>query len=202
MKQDAIEMKEFLESPDLPGTIATETARNDAEAVKLAADLTESQLNWKPAADKWSIAQCLDHLAVSSAEFNSLFTEAITRGLRKWPVKDATTYRPSMVGGWLIKQIVPENPRKVSAPKVFKPSDSSLIQGALEKFLKQEELFLGFVQQAKGLDYNKTRLRSPVTALMRYSVADAFVITVVHGRRHLAQARRVSAESNFPKSQS
>ncbi len=51
------------------------------------------------------------------------------------------------------------------------------------------------MRQAKGLDYNKTRLRSPVTPLMRYSLADAFVVTVVHtlatsGARRGACAKR------------
>ena len=49
-----------------------------------------------------------------------------------------------------------------------------------------------------GLDYNKTRVRSPVTALLRYSLADAFVVIVVHSQRHLLQVRRVSQLSEFP----
>jgi len=58
--------------------------------------------------------------------------------------------------------------------------------------------FLDFVRGSTGIDYNKTRLRSPVTPLMRYSLADAFVITVLHGQRHLAQARRVREMPEFP----
>ncbi len=194
-------MKEFLESPDLLQTIADETIKNNDDAKRLAANLSEQQLNWKPAPDKWSIAQCLDHLAVTGAEFDALLTEAIERGRRKWPVAGSIPYRPSMLGGWLIRQIVPESKRKVNAPRVFKPSDASSIGGSLTKFLQQEESFLSFVRQASGVDYNKTRLRSPVTRLLRYSLADAFVITVVHGRRHLAQARRVVETPGFPQSQ-
>lgn len=84
------------------------------------------------------------------------------------------------------------------SPKVFRPSQSPAIEDALEKFLRQQADFLGFVAEAEGLDYNKTRLRSPVTPLMRYSLADAFVVTVVHGWRHLAQARRVREAPDFP----
>ncbi len=194
-------MKEFLESTDLLQTIVGETFRNNEEAQRLSANLSEQQINWKPATDKWSIAQCLDHLAVTTAEFDALFTEAIERGRRKWPVGVAIPYRPSMIGGWLIRQIVPENERKARAPKVFKPSGASAISGALDTFLQQEESFLGFVRQATGLDYNRTRLRSPVTRFVRYSLADAFVIIVVHGRRHLLQAQRVLETPGFPHSQ-
>jgi len=107
-------------------------------------------------------------------------------------------YQPTWVGGWLIRQVVPETVRKVSAPKVFRPAESPRIENALENFLGQQERFLGSVDDAQGIDFNKTRLRSPVTRFIRYSVADAFVVTVVHGWRHLAQARRVREESGFP----
>src|SRR5205814_3770428 len=98
---------------------------------------------------------------------------------------------------WLIRQLLPESTRKVPAPKVFRPSASD-IHGALEKFLEQQKIFLDFVGRTEGIDYNKTRLRSPVTPLMRYSLADAYVLTVVHGQRRLAQARRVRETSGFP----
>jgi hypothetical protein len=65
-------------------------------------------------------------------------------------------------------------------------------------FRQQQERFVRFVKDAAGIDYNKTKLRSPVTPLMRYSLADAFVLTVVHGRRHLGQAQRVRETPGFP----
>lgn len=191
-------MKVFLESKSLLQTVAAEAEKNNEAAKLLVAGLTEEQLNWKPASDRWSIAQCLDHLAVTSAQFNKLFTAAIERGGTKWPVNGPVPYRPSLVGGWLIKQVLPETTRKFPAPKVFRPSDSSDIQGALEKYLNQQASFIRFVNDSANLDYNKTRLRSPVTPLMRYSLADAYVVTVVHGWRHLAQARRVREAPEFP----
>lgn len=191
-------MKTFLESPNLLETIATEAAKVSEDAKRLVVGLTEQQLNWKPAADKWSIAQCLDHLAVSSEKFEPYLTAAIARGHEKWPVSSAVAYRPTWLGGWLVKQLLPENTKKIPAPKVFRPPEASTIHGALERFLKQQDEFLGFVNKAEGIDYNKTKLRSPVTPLMRYSLADAFVITAVHGQRHLGQARRVRETAGFP----
>ncbi|HEY5992933.1 MAG TPA: DinB family protein [Candidatus Udaeobacter sp.] len=191
-------MKEFLESPHFLHTIVAEAEKNNNVARNLASGLTEDQLNWKPAPEKWSIAQCLEHLAVTSSKFDPYFASALARARKANPIKSALTYRPTLVGGWLIKQVMPEAKRKVPAPKVFRPSESSAIHGALESFLKQQEKFLEFVLATDGVDYNKTRLRSPVTPLMRYSLADAFVVTVVHGQRHLGQARRVRETPGFP----
>lgn len=191
-------LKQFTDSSDFIATIVSEAEKNNATASQLVQGLTEEQLNWKPDAKQWSIAQCLEHLAVTSRQFNGYFNQLIEGARLKWPTNGAIPYRPSLVGGWLIKQVVPETTRKVSAPKVFKPSDSSSIQDALGLFLKQQEEFVRFVRESEGVDYNRARLRSPVTPLMRYSLADAFVVTIVHGYRHLAQANRVKAMPNFP----
>jgi hypothetical protein len=191
-------MKQFLESQDFLQTVIEEADRNSEEAQQLVAGLSDNQLSWTSSPDRWSIAQCLDHLAVTSRQFNSYFTTAIKQGREKWPVTSAVPYKPSWVGGWLIRQVVPETTRRVPSPMVFRPSQSALIEGVLEKFLNQQIMFLGFVREAQGIDYNKVRLRSPVTPFMRYSLADAFVVTVVHGWRHLAQAKRVRDTSGFP----
>lgn len=191
-------LKLFTESPNPLQTIVAEAEKNNEAARALVQGLSEEQLNWKPDAKQWSIAQCLEHLAVTSEQFNAYFKELIERARQNWPASGPIPYRPSLVGGWLIKQVVPETTRKVPSPKVFKPSESSAIHDALGTFLKQQDEFVSFVQQSQGIDYNRARLRSPVTPLMRYSLADAFVVTIVHGHRHLAQANRVKAMPNFP----
>jgi hypothetical protein len=191
-------MKLFLESQDFLQTILDEAGKNNYAARQLVSGLRDDQLNWKPAPEKWSIAQCLDHLAVTSSKFDPYFTAALARARKQWPVTSSPSYRPTLVGGLLIKQVVPETGRNLTTPKIFRPSESSNIHGALESFFKQQEQFLDFVRATGGVDYNKTRLRSPVTPLMRYSLADAFVVTVVHGQRHLAQARRVRETPGFP----
>jgi len=191
-------MKQFLESTDLLQTIASETEKVNSDARQLVAGLADAQFNWKPAPKAWSIAQCLEHLAVTSEKFDPDFARALARGREKRPASGAVRYRPTIIGGWLVKQLLPEAKRKMPAPGIFKPSEGSAIEGALERFLSQQEKFLGFVNDARGIDYNKIRLRSPVTPFMRYSLADALVMTVVHGQRHLAQARRVREMADFP----
>jgi len=191
-------MKQFLESPNLLQTITLEAEQNRAAAETLLAGLNEAQLGWISAPNSWSVAQCLDHLTTTSKAFEPYLATAIKRGSEKWPVSSPIPYRPSWVGGWLIKQVMPETVRKVPAPKVFQPSHIPAIENVLEEFLTQQTEFVRFVRKAEGVDYNKTRLRSPVTPLMRYSLADAFVVTVVHGWRHLAQARRVCETPGFP----
>ena len=191
-------MKPFLDSTGLLKTVMSEAEKNSDAARVLTADLTEGQLNWKPSTDQWSMAQCLEHLAVATKGFEKYFDAALELARQRWTTASPPKYKPTILGGWLAKQVSPEGERKLSAPKIFRPADSSNIEGSVKMFLDQQAWFVDFVRHCEGIDYNKTRLRSPVTPLIRYSLADAFVITVVHAQRHLAQARRVRERPEFP----
>jgi len=192
-------MKKFLDSSNFLQTIVAESEKNSETARTLASDLSLAQLNWKPSPEQWSIAQCLEHLTVATKGFEKYFTLALDHARKSRQVTSTPRYKPSLMGGWLARQVSPEAARKLPAPKIFRPGNSSDIQRSLESFLNEQDRFLDFVQRSEGIDYNKTRLRSPVTPLMRYSLADAFVITVLHGQRHLAQARRVREMTEFPR---
>ena len=192
-------MKEFLDSGNLLETIVATAEQNSQDARTITGDLNEAQLNWKPSPEQWSVAQCLEHLAVATQGFDKYFSAALTRAQSKSPNTRQAPYKPTRMGGWLARHVAPESPRKLRAPKMFRPADASTIQGSLQMFLDEQQKFIDFVGQCQDLDYNKTRIRSPVTPLIRYSLADAFVITVLHAQRHLAQARRVREMAEFPR---
>ncbi|MFN2578937.1 MAG: DinB family protein [Pyrinomonadaceae bacterium] len=192
-------MKRFLNSSDLLQTIAAEAQKNSDTARRLTADLTEAQLNWKPAPEQWSIAQCLEHLSLATNQFENYFITALEGARGKSAISSAPVYKPSLMGGWLVKYVDPASQKKVPAPKLFRPAAGSSITKSLELFLNAQAKFIDFVRQCNSIDYNKTRLRSPVTPLIRYSLADAFVITILHGERHLGQARRVREMLQFPR---
>lgn len=192
-------MKTFLDSRNLLETIVATAEKNSDDARTITGDLNETQLNWKPSPDEWSIAQCLEHLAVATKGFDKYFSAALTNAKSQSPITKPPAYKPTRMGGWLARHVAPESPRKLRAPKMFRPGDASAIQGSLQMFLDEQQKFIDFVGQCQHIDYNKTRIRSPVTALIRYSLADAFVITVLHAQRHLAQARRVRERQEFPR---
>jgi hypothetical protein len=178
-------------------TVEAEAQKNSRDAKEFAS-LEPNSWNWKPSQTEWSIAECLEHLALSQAAFKPIVSRALERGRERFHVISHPTYRPTWMGSWLIRHVSPESPKKLTAPKVFRPSATSAIWGSLERFLREQEEFLTFVRHSAGIDYNKLRLRSPVTPLIRYSLADAFVVIVVHAQRHLLQARRVRSVPGFP----
>jgi hypothetical protein len=191
-------LQSFIDAPKFLDLVVGEAEKNNETARQLFEGLTEAQLNWKPDANQWSIAQCLEHLTVATQEFDKYFVAILERARRKPPTANPPAYRPTMMGGWLAKQVAPEAARKLPAPKIFRPAAASNIRNSLQLFLDRHVKFADFVRQCDRINYNRARLRSPVTPLIRYSLADAFVITVLHSQRHLAQANRVKTTTNFP----
>src|SRR5215470_548483 len=141
-------MKQFLESANLVETVIVQAQRNTEEARSVVDGLNDAQLNWKPSPDKWSIAQCLEHLTAASTGFIPYFVEALTRGRQRFSAASPPAYQPTFMGRWLITHVEPESPRKLRAPKIFKPS-ASTVQNALENFLEQQRTFLKFVGETK-----------------------------------------------------
>lgn len=45
------------------------THANTREAQEVFGNLDLGQLNWKPSAEEWSVAQCFDHLIVTNTDY-------------------------------------------------------------------------------------------------------------------------------------
>jgi hypothetical protein len=55
------------------------------------------------------------------------------------------------------------------------------------------------LRRANGLDLVRARVTSPVLRWRRFSLGAAFAMLAAHERRHLCQARRVAALTEFPR---
>jgi DinB family protein len=194
-------MNQFHGSSDLLNQVIGASESNNDTARAVTSGLSEAQLNWKPSPEQWSIAQCLEHLAMATTQFDRHLRTALDQARKRPAVSSPPAYKPTLLGGWLAKAVDPATSRKLRAPKIFRPAAGSNIPQSLDLFLDAHKKFIDFVKQCAGVDYNQARLRSPVTPLIRYSLADAFVITVLHGQRHLAQARRVREMPEFPRTE-
>ncbi|MFN0123278.1 MAG: DinB family protein [Blastocatellia bacterium] len=172
--------------------ILDEIQQINSDAEKLVAGLTEDQLNWIPAPGAWSINLCLEHLRVSNEQMRPMLEGAMSRAKQR-AANSEKPYKPTMIGGWMINTMrQTDGKRKFRAPKNFQPQPDPP-PGGLPRFLQSQRMLASLVERAQGLDLSVT-LRSPVTALMRYNLGDAYEIAAAHARRHVAQAGRVKAQ--------
>jgi len=161
------------------------------------AGLTNEQLNWKPAAESWSVGQCFDHLVVSNSGMLSKIA-ALVEGKHKTTVFERLPFLPKFFGNFLVKAVSPENPKKIKNPGIFDPAQSDVNADVIEKFLEDQKKIAAIMQASAGLDLEKTIMTSPVAAFITYSLLDGYRVIVYHEKRHLLQAERVMQADGFP----
>ena len=174
------------------------TATNDiaVETKSTFGWLTPTQLNWKPSAERWSVAQCFEHLLTSNKGYFPII-ERVLAGhnptlWQRMPVL------PGLAGRLLIKSLDPKSTRKIRAPQKFQPAQSDISASVIDDFVDQQARIVEKMNATEHLDLENIVISSPVASVITYSLMNAYRIIVVHERRHFEQARRVTAEAAFP----
>lgn len=180
---------------DLANLIAA--ANNIAtEAKSTFGHLTPSQLNWKPSPDRWSVAQCFDHLLTSNKGYFQVI-ENVLAG-KKRTFLESIPVLPGVAGKLLIKSLDPASTRKLKAPKRFEPAQSDISGSVINDFVDQQSRIVEKMNATEHLDLERIIITSPASAAVTYSLMDAYRIIVVHEQRHFQQAKRVMEETGFP----
>lgn len=169
--------------------LLAELDASDARAIALVKPLTPEQLNWKPAPEKWSVGQCLEHLAIS----NEVYLGPIADALAGPPSRTVDEIAPGWFGRWFIRNYIAPSAqtRRARAPSKIAPVLSRVEPAILERFLKGNRDMRELVARAGGYDVNRLRFRNPFIPLIRFTVGTGFEITAKHEDRHLLQAERV-----------
>jgi hypothetical protein len=174
------------------------TAANNiaAETKSTFGRLTPEQLNWKPSPERWSVAQCFDHLLTTNKGYFPP-VEGVISGIKPtfW---QRMPLLPGLAGKLLIKSLDPKSTRKIKAPQKFQPAQSDISASVLDDFVDQQNRIVEKMKATEHLDLEKIVITSPIASAITYSLMDAYRIIVVHEQRHFEQARRVTEEAEFP----
>ncbi|MFW6192910.1 MAG: DinB family protein, partial [Gemmatimonadota bacterium] len=174
------------------------------EADELASGLTPDELWWRPAHDRWSVGECLDHLVRTGEAYLGVMNDAVEEG-RRDGLLDGGSYRPGLLGRWLPRMLEPPPRLKIRAPRSIRPRrpaaggpEQSPDADPLREFLALRDRLGERLQAADGLDLGGIRVASPFISFLRFDLGSAFRIVAAHERRHLWQARQVRKEDRFP----
>ena len=152
--------------------------------------LTIAQLNWKPDKDKWSIAQCLHHLIVSNETYYPQLKDIISGKYRNSFYQNFA-FISRIIGKRMIKDLGPVVTKSFKNPQLFTPSQSDIPATIIKDFEGHQQKLAAYIARLKDVNLENTVLRSPVTKIIIYNLADLLQIIAGHEQRHLAQAKRV-----------
>ena len=168
-----------------------------ADARQLVAGLSDAEFNRRPAAGRWSAAECLDHLNMVRKVLPAIdraITNAAARGLRS-----DGPFRYGWFARWMIRSFEPPPRRRFRNPRLLEPAHQPLAPDAvLQEFLSLRDALTRRVRQADGLDLQRAIVVSPVSRFFRMPLGGYLAFLLAHDRRHLRQARQALGAGAAP----
>jgi hypothetical protein len=158
-------------------------------ASRITDGLTAEQLEWKPAPDQWSIAECFSHLNVTADKYYPAIDRSM-HDARERGLLGEGPFRHGFLINKFIRMMEPPARRPMKAPEIFRPRTRGLA-AEVPNFFVHQDAILKRVREANGLDLARAKVTSPVTRLLRMTLGQCFHLLAAHERRHLWQAGNV-----------
>ena len=151
---------------------------------------------WAERADpaRWSVAECVAHLNLTSRAYVPLLRDAIARAraLRDAGRTTPARYRRDPVGWVLWRTAGPvKRVGRVKTTAPFVPAGELPRDVVLAEFERLQDEQLACVRDADGLPLGDVRVVSPFDARVRYNLYACLTILPRHQHRHLFQAEQV-----------
>ena len=172
-----------------------EARRQRGQVESLSAPLGDREFKWRPDGNRWSVGECLEHLALMNGIYLDAIDVAAARtrdaGLFVEPTEKATGH--GRIGDAFVRSLEPPAGRlkgRAFAPTVPEQKPKAVV---LRRFLETQDRLVGTLEGVRDLDLRRARMRSPFFRLLRLTLGQSFGAVLAHNRRHIWQAEGVLA---------
>ena len=164
----------------------------------------EIVLNWKPSSQRWSMAECLEHIRLSTYLYVANMRMVLDQTPPHLRQTDITrTYKVGWVGRFLVRMMEPRPdgtiPYRAKTFSDFKPGASAYNTDLL---LQNVDLTLQQItelcEEMASFELRKIKVPTAMGRFMKLPVLDALFFVAAHNRRHLQQAVNLGEMANFP----
>jgi hypothetical protein len=141
--------------------------------------------------DRWSVAECVEHLNLTADAYRTGVTAALEEARRRGGPAPAR-YRRDPAGWLLWKMVGPKARTRVKTTAAFVPGADLDAATIVQRFRRLQDEQVGWVRASDGLSIQAVRVRSPFNERLGYNLFAALSILPRHQHRHLPQAERAS----------
>jgi DinB family protein len=161
--------------------------------------LSDSEWTRRPSPERWSAADCVEHLNLTAAAYVPRLRDALARAgeTRGAPTK---RYRRDALGWFMALMVGPmrhlgkKRIGRVKTTPRFVPEGGKSREELLSDFVRLQAELIAVVRRADGLPIDKVRIVSPFGERMQYDAYSAIVIIARHEHRHLQQAEEAAGQ--------
>lgn len=155
--------------------------------------LTEEQWSATVHPTRWSAAQCVEHLNLTSRAFIPPIREAIDKA-RTLGGKPPERYRFDFAGWMIWRASGPKRGLgKLRTTAPFVPRGELTRERVTEEFARLQKEQIELVKSADGLPLGKVKIASPFNPKLHYNAYSALSILPRHEHRHIQQAEHAVA---------
>ena len=148
----------------------------------------------RPRATRWSPAECVAHLNLTSEALIPLLHTGLQQASED-PCRALSPYRRDLVG-WLVwKVMTPSGGLRTRAVSAFIPSVETPCETLVADFERLQADVISLVRAADGLPIDHVKLVSPFDPRLRYNLYAALTLVPRHQHRHLLQAERAGVRA-------
>ncbi|MEO5823133.1 MAG: DinB family protein [Vicinamibacteraceae bacterium] len=164
----------------------------DRDARTLIDGLSDAQGTWREAPGKWTVAECLDHLATGNRVYLDAMRPAAERAAADGRTRRGPA-RPGLIGGWFARLLEPPaRPLfRTKAPRKIQPRVSPPLGEASATFLTSLDDVRAFLRRFAVIDLAGVTFPNPLVPGIRFSLATGLHVLAAHQRRHLWQGWNV-----------
>lgn len=152
--------------------------------------LSEGQLNFKPADSIWSIAECVEHIAIAE---NGIF--GMVQMTLKEEANPARREEVKMTDDQIIGLIVDRTTKVKTSPEMVPSQKFGSFEGSLNEYKTKRAQNMEYVEKTKD-DLRNRYFEFP------FGVVDSYQIILFmagHNNRHNKQILELKAHADFPK---
>ncbi len=151
--------------------------------------LSDAQMKFKSAPDRWSVGETLEHIALAEELNYQNLTEKVMTAPAGPVDRDVTKIDAGILS------MVPDRSHKAQAPAPLVPTSRWTSAEALDHFLKTREKIIALMQSGQDLRMHVTE--SPFG--QPFDAYEWMLFVAAHSERHTKQILEVKADPNFPK---
>jgi|SRR5215472_760782 len=156
--------------------------------------LSPAQWNFKPAPNRWSIAECANHIALSEGFIFGVVTDRVMKSPAAPEKREAAKGKDESV-----LKIMQDRSFKATAPEPIDPAKNPMpADESVKQFLSGRAHAIEYVKTTQD-DLRDHFMDHPVPAIGTLDAYQWILLMSGHTRRHTAQILEVKADPNFPK---
>jgi hypothetical protein len=153
-------------------------------------NLSEAQINFRPSPNKWTIAECIEHVTLAEMEFPKILANEMQK-----PAHPELRNKIKILDE-AIQPKMTDRSWKAKSPEIFKPANKNFIaKETISLFNNQRKETIAYVEVTKD-DLRNHFWKHPLTGTI--DLYQTLLLMSAHLERHTEQIEQIKLSPQFP----